>query len=87
MAGTGLIAVTNTTPEPPPEALHLDAGERAAIAFAMKQRDALVLLDERRARHTAKELGLSVRETLGILVEAKRRGLVRDVGSLLQKMQ
>lgn len=54
----------------------LDPGERAAIALAGAERADLVLLDERKARIAAKELGLTVAGTLGILDLAARRGLV-----------
>lgn len=70
----------------PPEAAHLHAGERAAIAFALSRPGAWVLLDERDARETAKSLGLQVRGTLGILGEAKRVGLIPEVRPLVERM-
>ena len=74
------------TPLPPPEAAHLDAGERAAIAFAVSKPGAWILLDEKQARAVAKQLGLVVRGTLGVLVEAKRRGLVGQLEPLIEQM-
>jgi predicted nucleic acid-binding protein len=56
--------------------LRLDAGEREAIALAGTVRADLILLDERRARVTARDLGLQVAGTLGVLDQAARRGLV-----------
>jgi uncharacterized protein len=63
----------------------LDAGEAAAITLAVENA-VLVLLDERKGRTVAKRLGLQVRGTLGVLVEAKKRGQVELVGPLLQQL-
>lgn len=74
------------TPSPHPETAHLDAGERAVIAFAASHPGTWALLDEKKARHAAKQAGLPVRGTLGMLVEAKRRGLVQRVQPLIEQM-
>jgi predicted nucleic acid-binding protein len=54
----------------------LDPGESAAIALAREVRADLILADERRGRRKAIQLGLEVVGLLGVLSEAKRRGLV-----------
>src|SRR5258708_5934318 len=54
----------------------LDAGEREAIALAQSTGLSLLLLDERKGRHAARERGLAVSGTLGVLDLAARRGLV-----------
>lgn len=54
----------------------LDSGEREAIALAQSIDASLVLLDESRGRRVARELGLAVSGTLGVLDLAARRGLV-----------
>ena len=48
----------------------LDAGERAVLALAQTIRYPLVLLDDEVARSEARRLGLQLRGTLGILVQA-----------------
>ncbi len=53
---------------------HLDAGEAEAIALAIEMQANLLLLDERRGRAIAKQLGLTVTGLLGILVVAKQQG-------------
>lgn len=73
-------------PAGPPEVAHLHAGESAAIALALSRPGAWVLLDELRARQTARSLKLPVRGTLGILVEAKRQGRVQAVRPLIARM-
>lgn len=54
----------------------LDAGEREAIGLAQSTGIGLLLLDERKARHAARERGLAVSGTLGVIDLAARRGLV-----------
>jgi len=54
----------------------LDAGERELLALARVEPGALLLLDDELARVEARRLGLSVKGTLGVLVEAFRAGLL-----------
>jgi uncharacterized protein len=79
---TPLATIGRPQPEIPAS---LHAGERAAMLLAWAHR-ALVLLDDGEARRAAKQLGLSVRGTLGILVEAKRLGAVAAVRPLIERM-
>jgi len=57
-------------------AIKLDPGERSTFAHALTLRDALVLADDEDARTEARRLGLTVRGTIGVLVEAYRRSLL-----------
>lgn len=65
----------------------LDPGEAAAIWLAVARKPALVLSDDRPARLMAEQLGLSVRGTLGILVEAKRRGEIAEVAPIVTELR
>ena len=47
----------------------------------------LLLVDERRARAIAKQLGFPIAGTLGVLLEAKHRGYVPLLRSLLETLQ
>lgn len=51
----------------------LDLGEREALALALDKAQ-FVLLDELRGRAAARRIGVIAIGTLGVLVEAKRRG-------------
>lgn len=57
----------------------LDAGETEAIALAMELGADLVLMDERKGTQAARLLGLATIGVLGVLLEAKRRGLIQHV--------
>ena len=59
-------------------ALQIDAGEAAAIALAV-ERGALLLIDELAGRKVAAAHRLRFVGTLGILVEAKRRGYLTEL--------
>ena len=60
-----------------PELRNLDAGEGEAISLALRVSADFVLLDEQRGRHAAREHGLAVSGTLGVLDLADHRGFVR----------
>ncbi|MBK8895256.1 MAG: DUF3368 domain-containing protein [Propionivibrio sp.] len=64
----------------------LDPGEASAIARALEI-DAGLLLDDRAAVGYARALGLKVIGTLGLLVLAKRRGLIERVSPLIGQLQ
>jgi len=57
------------------QATPLDRGEQEAIALALAGHG-LLLIDEELARQQARQRGLTVRGTLGVLIEAYRRGLI-----------
>lgn len=59
-----------------PQLRHLDAGERAVITLALSIGSDSVLLDERKGRKAAREHGLRVSGTLGVIRLAASRGLV-----------
>lgn len=57
---------------------HLDRGERDTLALALALGKALVLIDETIGREAARICGLTVRGSLGVLIEAYRRELIGD---------
>ncbi|GAA5127051.1 DUF3368 domain-containing protein [Luteolibacter yonseiensis] len=65
----------------------LDSGEAAVIATALRFGLSSVLIDERRARRIASRVyGLEVKGTAGLLLEAKRRGMIDYVRPHLEGM-
>ena len=68
-------------------AMELGPGEAAVIAAAHALDARLVLIDERRARRVAEQAyGLQVKGSAGVLVSAKRAGLIAEVRPLLETM-
>jgi predicted nucleic acid-binding protein len=62
----------------------LGSGERSAILLALQRTPSIIILDDFRARIAAIEKGLDVIGTLGVLLEAKRTGLIPSVQASLQ---
>ena len=54
----------------PSLAAALDEGEAAAIMLAEQMKATLLLIDEKKGRAVARQRGLRIRGTLGVLVEA-----------------
>jgi len=71
---------------PPGLLAGLEAGESAAINHALSL-GAAVLMDERAGRQQAQALGLAVTGTLGVLVRARRRGLVGPLAPLVAALR
>lgn len=85
------ISVGNLSPEAASVAEKLcqilDKGEAEAIAlFSTKKADWL-LLDDLTGRKAAKEMGLRVVGTAGILIAAKRKGLIPKVRPILDVLK
>ena len=70
-----------------PQARELGEGETEVLTLALESPDAVVVLDDRLARNVADELGLWFTGTLGLLIDAKRKGLVSEVKPLLDRLQ
>lgn len=65
----------------------LDYGERNVILNALKLKVEMVLIDDRVARNIAEYLGLRVKGTLGVLVDAKRKGIIHSFKELALEMR
>jgi len=68
-------------------ALLVDRGEAEAIALASRLQARLLLVDDARGRQVAQRLGLPIKGTLGILVAAKRDGLLSAIAPSLDRLR
>lgn len=65
----------------------LGPGETQVLMLALESSDTFVVLDDALARQLAEALGLRLTGTLGLLLDAKRAGLLPAVGPLLDRLQ
>jgi predicted nucleic acid-binding protein len=65
----------------------LGRGEREAIALALETAADLVVLDDHQGRRVARTQGLAVTGTIGVLIEARARGLVPALRPELDRLR
>jgi predicted nucleic acid-binding protein len=65
----------------------LDEGEAEAIALILEKRGDLLLIDERKGRRVARREGVPVIGLLGVLLEAKRRGIIPSLRETIGGLQ
>jgi len=65
----------------------LGKGEISVIAYANLHPEYLVIIDDAAARQFAKTIGIKSLGTLGVLLLAKRRGVIKSVKPAISKLQ
>ncbi|WP_051260762.1 DUF3368 domain-containing protein [Algoriphagus marincola] len=65
----------------------LDPGEMSAISLALEKKNTLLILDDDKARKYAKQLTLKYTGTLGVILEAKRKGKINSVIPILDAIK
>ena len=66
--------------------MQLDYGESEVIALALEKGIDRVIIDDKQARKVADKLGLKVIGTLGILILAKEKQVIKEVRPLVLSM-
>ncbi|MBC6481025.1 MAG: DUF3368 domain-containing protein [Hormoscilla sp. GM7CHS1pb] len=67
--------------------MELDEGEAEAIALYLEEPVEAILLDEKNARKVARRMGLPVLGTLGVLIWAKKNGLIPSLREQLDALR
>ncbi len=80
------IVVADPAGPPPPEAASLDPGETAALTLALELAADLVVVDERRGRRVAAELGLPYVGLLGLVAQAKAAGVIPSARPVIDEL-
>ena len=62
-------------------------GESEAIALALELEDVTILLDDKKARRLAEQFGLPITGTVGMLLKAKRQGVVEAISPILDALE
>jgi predicted nucleic acid-binding protein len=67
------------------QAVHnsLDLGESSAIALALETANSLLVLDDGKARRFARNLGIEMTGTAGLLITAYEGGFLDDIRSII----
>ena len=65
----------------------LGRGEAEAVVLAVENPGALLLIDDRRGRLSALNLGVNIIGTAGILLTAKRKGLIPLIAPEIERLQ
>ena len=65
----------------------LDKGEAEVLVLSKEMKAELILLDEEKARKSATIAGFNVMGLLGMLVLAKRLGLLDEIRSLIEELR
>ena len=65
----------------------MDLGEASAIALALELDDSYLIVDDIQARIIVKKLGITFIGTAGVLLSAKKKGLIKIVKPYLQKLR
>ncbi len=65
----------------------LGAGEAEAIVLARESKAEVLLMDERLGRSAATRLGITVTGLVGVLIEARHRGLLSDAAEVVNDLR
>jgi len=79
--------IGNVATDPRVASWDLGEGENAVLSFALKNPEYFAVMDDREARRCAASLQCRFIGTLGIVMLARKRGMINSVRETLRKMQ
>jgi predicted nucleic acid-binding protein len=81
------MTITSARAPIPSLAGGLGEGERAVLAIGMQKPQAVLLLDDNRARRYANRRGMRITGTLGMVLAAKDRAMIPSVAAILDRLE
>ena len=82
-----IVKDPNSTPFQKLLEREIDPGEISAILLAMETPSSILIIDDMKGRKVAQRLNLRYSGTLGLLLKAKRTGLLKDILPILNKIR
>lgn len=67
--------------------LILGKGEASSISLALENAGSLLIIDEKKGRRIAQEMGVKIIGTLGVVLSARKDGLLDSVEEFLEKLE
>ncbi|HET6253141.1 MAG TPA: DUF3368 domain-containing protein [Puia sp.] len=67
--------------------LQVDSGEASAIALAAENQPSLLIIDDLKGRKLAQKLNLNITGTLGLILTAKKEGILPQIKPLFDRIQ
>lgn len=81
------IEVLSLSKPPSPALLaQLDLGEATVISLAVELKASVVLIDEKNAYKIAQSMGLTTIRSIGILLRAKKKGILEEIKPCIYEM-
>lgn len=65
----------------------LEIGEATSIALALELPECLLIIDEKKGRRTAKELGINITGTFGIVLMGIDIGVIAEPDTIVQRLE
>lgn len=65
----------------------LEIGEATSIALALELTDCVLIIDEKKGRRTARELGIVITGTFGVVSKGIEGGLIIDPGTIVERLE
>ena len=67
--------------------IEIDKGEASALALSIDLPNSIIVLDDHKARKVASKINLSYTGTFGILLRAKKNGIIKELKPIVEKIR
>lgn len=67
--------------------MQVDRGEASVMTLALEKQDSTVIIDDLKARKMAEQLGLKITGTVGVIIKARKRNIIRSVKPYLKRIR